>query len=540
MKYSLLKRIVRCAGLVSVSPANVGIAGQARNDVRQVSDDVRQACNDVGGKLKFALLVFFLTGALFSSFAQTTLTIEMALDIAEENNPQLRNSKLNLERTQFLLDAQRAALKSNFSLNVSPFAYSQNRNFDARVAEWFTEKNLASEGTFRVDQPILLTGGSVSLVNRFGWQQREAETVTGLNANKAFFNNLSIRYDQPLFTYNQRKMALERLEYDHENSGISYALQRLNTESRITSQFYNVYMAQNTLAIRHEEFENAKTNFEIIKDKVDLGLSPREELFQAELNLASAESTFETSTVSLENAKDALKQTLGIPMSENIDVVANIVVTTMFVDPVIAIESGLSSRMELRQREINMELADLNMITVKAQNEFKGDLSLSIGISGDDRNFGNIYQTPTQSPRIAVTFNVPIFDWGEKRARIRAQEAAQTIAQLDYETAIVDIELNIRATLRRLNNLRLQIGIAEKNVQNAQQTYELNQIRYREGELTGLQMSQYQVQLSSARTNYISAQIDYKTELLNLKILTLYDFENDSAIVPIRELRIEN
>ena len=490
--------------------------------------------------MKFAFLVFFLTITSSLSFAQLTLTIEQALDIAEENNPQLQNSKLSFERTQFLLEAQRASLKSQFSLSVSPFTYAQTRSFDARFSDWYTNRSLATDGTFRVEQPILFTDGTLSLINRFGWQDSESVVQGVRTPNQAFTNNLSIRFDQPLFTYNRRRMELERLEYDHENSGISYALQRLNTESRITNQFYNVYMAQNNLDISREEFENAKTNFEIINDKVDLGLSPREELFQAELNLASAESSVESSIVSLENAKDAFKQTLGIPIGENVNVSANIVVTPMFVDPEIAIESGISSRMELRQREINIELAELGMITTKAMNEFRGDLSISIGITGDDRNFGNIYQNPTQSPRISVSFNVPIFDWGEKRARIRAQEAAQTIAQLDYENAIVDIELNIRQTLRSLNNLRLQIGIAEKNVENAQLTYELNQIRYREGDLTGLQMSQYQVQLSNARTNFVRAQINYKIELLNLKILTLYDFENDVPIVPIKELKIEN
>jgi outer membrane protein TolC len=331
-------------------------------------------------------------------------------------------------------------------------------------------------------------------------------------------------------------MELDRLEYDHENSGISYALQRLNTESRITNQFYQVFMAQNNLAISLEEFENAKKNYEIIKDKVDADLAAREELYQAEVNLATAESSVQSTTVSMNNAKDALKQTLGMPLGDDIVVMANIMVSPMMVDPEKAIQSGLDSRMELRQREINMELADLQMIQTKAMNEFKGDISLSVGITGDNQRFGNIYENPTQSPRVSISFNVPIFDWGQKKARIKAQEAAQTIAQYDYENQKVSIELDIRQTLRSLDNLRTQILIAEKNVRNAQLTYELNQIRYREGDLTGLQMSQYQTQLSNARTSHVRAQINYKTELLNLKILTLYDFENEKPILPVKNL----
>ena len=491
---------------------------------------------------KFSCFIFVLFGLTFNLHAQMTLTIEHALDIAEENNPQMKNSKLNYERTQFVLEAQRASLKSQFSLILNPFAYSQTRSFDARFSEWYTNKKTASAGTFQVEQPILITDGTISLVNTLGWQDSRSQIWDNRmqqfvdSRNKAFYNDLYLRYNQPIFTYNRRKMALQRLEYDHENSGISYALQRLNTESRITNWFYSVYMAQNNLTIRLEEFENARKNYEIIRDKVDADLSAREELYQAEVNLATAESSVQLAAVTLNDAKDNLKQTLGMPLSNDIVVMATIVVSPMMVDQDIAIQSGLDSRLELRQREINMELAELQMTETKASNEFKGDVSLSIGIAGDNQRFGSIYENPTQSPRVSITFNVPIFDWGQKKARIKAQEATQTIAELDYENQKVDIELNIRKTLRSLDNLRTQILIAEKNVRNAQLTYELNQIRYREGDLTGLQMSQYQTQLSNARTSLVRAQIDYKIELLNLKILTLYDFENGQPILPVKNL----
>ena len=487
-------------------------------------------------KSKIVWFVVFWAGISFFSFAQITLTIEKALEIAEENNPQMQNSKLSYERTQYLLEAQRASLKSQFSMSIDPFSYSQTRSFDNRFSEWYTNKSLSSNGTFRVEQPILLTDGVLALTNRFGWQDSESTTQAGTSINKAFTNNLQLRFDQPIFTYNRRKMELARLEYNHENSGISYALQRLNTESRITSQFYQVYMAQNNLAISKEEYENARQNYEIVKDKVDADLLAREELFQAEVNYATAESSVESSTVTLNNAKDVLKQTLGMPMSEDINVEADIVVIPMNVDPEKAIQSGLLSRMELRQREINMELEELAMITTKASNEFSGNISLSVGITGDNQRFSNIYDNPTQSPRVSISFNIPIFDWGQRRARIQAQKTAQTIAKLDYENTKVDIELAIGQSLRSLANLSTQIGIEEKSVRNTQQTYELYQIRYREGDLTGLQMSQYQTQLSNARTRFVRAQINYKNELLNLKILTLYDFENDRPIVPVREL----
>jgi outer membrane protein TolC len=474
------------------------------------------------------------------SSAQTPITIEEALDIAEENNPTLIRSKLNLERYQLNLVAQRASLKSRFSLSLDPVNYSKTRRFDNRLSQWYTNETLNSSGTFQVSQPILLTDGELSLINTFGWQDNQS-TVEGIdNRNRAFSNDLYLRLTQPIFTYNRRKMELRQIEYDYENAGISYALQRLNTERSITNQFYAVYMAQSNLDISREELENARQSFEIIRNKVEADLSAKEELYQAELNLATAQSSVEERVVALENAKDELKQTLGMPLNENINVTAEITVSPVAVNLEQAVGSGLTSRMELRQREIDSELAELQMIQTKGLNEFKGDVSLSVGIIGDHEKLNNIYDNPTQNPRVAISFTAPIFDWGEKKARVKAQKAAQTIAKLEHENQKIDIELNIRQVWRRLENLRTQIDIAEKNVRNAQLTYDINLTRYREGDLTGMEISQFQTQLSNKKITYSQTLINYKIELLNLKILALYDFEKDRPIVPVKELKNES
>lgn len=486
---------------------------------------------------KIILVAAVFLGLASPSYGQIALTIDKALDIAEENSPSLRRSHMNLERYQFNLIAQKASLKSKFSLNLDPVSYNKNRRFDNRLSQWYTNETFSTSGTFQIDQPILWTDGVLSLINRFGWQDNNSVIDGEKNSNKAFSNDLYLQLSQPIFTYNKRKMELKQIEYDYENAHISYALQRLNTEKDITNQFYSVYMAQSNLAVSKEEFENAQQSYEIIKNKVEADLAARDELFQAELNLATARSSVEERQVALENAKDQLKQTLGMPLSDDVMVFTDIMVEPVDINVEQAISHGLQSRLELRQREIESAQLDFEMIKTKALNEFKGDISLSFGLIGDNRNLNRIYDNPTQNPRVAISFTVPIFDWGEKKARIRAQETAQKINELEFHEEKVDIELNIRQVWRSLENLRSQIKIAEQNVKNAQLTYDLNQTRYREGDLTGMEMSQFQTQLSNKKITYTQTLINYKIELLNLKILSLYDFEKNEPIVPMQDIQ---
>ena len=69
-------------------------------------------------------------------------------------------------------------------------------------------------------------------------------------------------------------------------------------------------------------------------------------------------------------------------------------------------------------------------------------------------------------------------------------------------------------------------------MKNAQLTYEVNEERYKNGDLTGMDLNLYQTQLSEQKMSLTTALIDYKLELLNMKIQTLWDFEEDMSYFP--------
>lgn len=477
-----------------------------------------------------SLLLITVTLFVPKAHAQEILTLERAFQVAESKSPDLQRSLLNLERFQKTLEAQRSALKSRFSLDVSPVGFSRNRRFDSRVSQWYTNENFQSSALFSVQQPILLTDGTISLTNEFGWQSSFSD-ANDLRS-QVFYNNLYLNLNQPLFTYNRQKLQLKELELNYENANLSYAMQRLNMERSVTQFFYNVYMSQMNLNIAREELKNTQNSFNIIKNKVDAGLAAMEELYQAQLNLATSESSVQNREVAFENAKDQLKLYLGMDLYTDFSILADVSMREVPVDLEKAIETGLASRMELRQREIDMESSQFDLIRTKSQNEFRGDVNLRLGISGDDRNLGKIMEAPTNSPSVGISFNIPLFDWGEKKARIAAQEATIETQKLNFTDQQNQIIIGIRQAYRNLQNQLNQIGIAEQSQSNAEMTYEINLERYENGDLTGMDLNLYQTQLSERKIAYAQALINYKIELLNLKIQSLFDFENNTPVIP--------
>jgi outer membrane protein TolC len=328
-------------------------------------------------------------------------------------------------------------------------------------------------------------------------------------------------------------MQLKQLQLALENAQLSYAMQLLALEKSVTQAFYYVYQQQQSLDISNQAYQNMQKSYEVSKNKVDAGISPREEMFQAELNLATTKSDFENKQVSLENAKDDFKLLIGMSLYEDLRVLPNIAVDTVAIDVSFAIDNGLANRMELRQRKIDIENSQFDLIQTKSLNEFKGSLGLSLGLFGDNEKFKDVYANPTDNETVSLSLTIPLWDWGERKSRIKASEASIETANIIYLEEQNDIIIGIRKVYRNLLNLQNQIEISKQSVINAQLTYDLNLEKYKNGDLTGMDLNIYQNQLSEKQLAFTNSLISYKLELLNLKIQTLYDFEKKKPVSPV-------
>ena len=59
--------------------------------------------------------------------------------------------------------------------------------------------------------------------------------------------------------------------------------------------------------------------------------------------------------------------------------------------------------MELRQRKIDIENSQFDLIQTKALNEFKGNLGLSLGLFGDNQKFSDVYDNESRTDNEEVS-----------------------------------------------------------------------------------------------------------------------------------------
>ena len=84
------------------------------------------------------IVLLFFQFSLLNAQEKLSMTFEDALDLAKQNSPEIRQARYALERSQELLNAQEASLKSRFGLSLEPFFYNHQSEFNTLFSTWNT------------------------------------------------------------------------------------------------------------------------------------------------------------------------------------------------------------------------------------------------------------------------------------------------------------------------------------------------------------------------------------------------------------------
>jgi outer membrane protein TolC len=477
----------------------------------------------------------FLAGGLAFLFrlplpATEILTLDKALEFAFRNSPSIQEAAFRLQTSAENLKAQQAGLKSQFSITLNPISISDTRTFSDLTSSYNTQSITKTAASFSVRQPIKWTDGTLTITDSFNWQESSSSFVGGAKAG-AYSNSLYLKFSQPLFTYNRTTMQIRELELSLENAQLNYDLQKLSIERQVTQQFLNLYYDRESVKIAQEQFKNADEQLKIMESKVQAGISAQGELYEADLTRLNSQSDLENKQITYENAMDSFKILVGMQLDRDIEILTDIRKHLVDVDLQKAMAHGLENRMELRQKDISIQTALDDLIQAGAQNEFKAQVDLTLGLTGVNQAFKNIYDSANVDQVVALTLNIPVFDWGQKKHVLAASQAQVDTQRLSLDEQKNQIQLDVRQAYRNLQNQKLQIEIAEKNTKNAQLTYDINLEQYKSGDLSSKDMQFYQQQLSTQKLSQVSALINYKLALLDIKIRSLWDFENNISVV---------
>lgn len=489
--------------------------------------------------------IYIILGILFLSLATHAetylLTLQESIDLAKEKSFTMRNLQENLKIAEYNLKSATSSLKTHIDLSLTMPEFNQTvRTWDDTTGvSFYSIKRMDYGGMVTVNQP-LITNGNIY------WE-------TSLNSYDDYYSrdrsatfNTRLRLRQPidaLYGYNAIRSSLKSARLDFERTSKSLRREELNLEYRVSSSYYNLLSLQRSTEIALLDYERQTEANEIAQNKYASGLIREVDALQMEVDLAEAQNSYEMALINQESAINSFKELLGIELSDSIILKDELKYNVVTIDVDEAVKYALKNRTELRERDIAIEQQEMSIRQRKAEGMVRGYFDAYVqktGTNMDDMSttYGHTIQQSTidfmNRPinyGVGLTVSVPLLDWGENKAKVRAAEARQRQNYLAKEELERSIETEIRNAVAQLNNNLKRLQLLEKNVVVAEKSFSITLRRFADGDIDSQTLALERNRLNSAYRNHLGAYIAYQLSLADIVRKTLYDFERGEPVM---------
>ncbi|MDC0584233.1 TolC family protein [Bacteroidales bacterium] len=474
-------------------------------------------------KILLSLIVFFITHNVFSQKDSITiLSYTQVIELALMQSPEALKNKTRKENSYWAWKSFKAGYLPKFSLESYLPSYSKsirrwtNSDGSDRTA---MQERITPIATLSGEQLIGATGGTIRLSSHL------KPTINySTNTENYELNAFDITYYQPILSFNRHKwdkkiQDLKLLEADKD-----YFLNMEQTAITATQFYFDLMIAQINLEISKLNLANNDTIFKIAKGRYDLGKIAENELLQIELQFLKSQQSLDQASMDIENYQLKLKNFIAIKDSKKIILLLPEVLLKTNINYQLALEKAKLNNPDVIQFERQRLEAQKNLKKAKTENGFNANLRLNYGYSGTADHMYELDNNIDPANTITAGLEIPILDWGRRKASINQAKANQRLTEYTVEQNIVNFEQEIFTQLNTFQIQKSQVDIAKKADIIGQKRYESAKNRYLIGNITITDMNIATTEKDAARISYIRALKNYWISYYSIRKLTLYDF----------------
>jgi len=487
------------------------------------------------------LLMTILLMSCCNAFAQQThrLTLDKSIEIAKEKSYTMLILREDVRIAEYNLKSATSRLKTHVSMTLSlpEFSNTVQQKADS-TGIFFPVKKLTWSSGLTINQPLPTDGNIFIQSGLSSYQDFFAGTRSG-------YLNTRIGFQQPLdalYGYNEIRSNLKTYRLQYERSNKQLKRTELELVYNVSAAFYQLLSLQKSTEIALLDLNRQQEASKISKNKYAAGLIREVDDLQMEVDLAAAQSAYDMALLSQNEANRSFLELLGIDLNDSVILDSSMDYQPVAVDEQRAVELALANRLEIRESEIVQEIQKIAIKRQKASGMIRGNLNAyfeKAGLASPSGaynlagtitdSYGDFLNRP-YSYGVGFTITVPIFDWGENRALVRAAQAnlkeieyQRTQTERNIETEVRNLVNKISTNLKRLQNL-------EKNVAVAEKSFAITLQRYTDGDIDSQSLALERNRLNTAYSSHLDAYITYQLSLANLMRQTYFNFLTGEGI----------
>jgi outer membrane protein TolC len=357
-------------------------------------------------------------------------------------------------------------------------------------------------------QNIGLTGGQVvvgSQVQRFDDFARQEKRYN----NQPFTLGLT----QPLGYFNALRWDRRIAPLLYQESQRQYLEAREAIAQRVTELFFDVLLQQVNAAVAGQNAQATAELLRVGREKYALGRLSQSDLLQLELNLLDAQQAQTQARLDAETATVSLRTYCALPAEPT-------AATTEAALPPLAVPApapalavvpaeALSQAQQHRAATLAFARRQLQAARDVAQARgttgFLATLTANLGYVNQAPGLRESYLALQNQQQVALSFVLPLVDWGRRRATIRTAELARDQTQAAVSQDERAFEQTILTQAAQVPALAGQARLAARADTLAQRRYAITRATYEAGRLSLTDLTLASAAKDLARRSYILA-----------------------------------
>lgn len=274
---------------------------------------------------------------------------------------------------------------------------------------------------------------------------------------------------------------------------------QISLVSQVSQAWLDYAFAQANLNLAEQTLKAQLDSYNLNKKRFDVGIDSEVPLRQAQISVETARNDVASYKTQVSQAQNLLNLLAGQNVPQQL--LPNQAVKMISTETTFA--TGLSSdllnnRPDLKATEYQLRAAGANIGAAKARMFPTISLTGSAGYASTELK--DLFKSGGFAWSVGPSIDLPIFDWGTRKANIKISETEQQIALADYEKAIQSAFREVNDALAAHAHIDERLAAQRRLVSATETTYKLSTARFRAG------IDSYLTVLDAQRSAYAAQQ----------------------------------
>ena len=307
--------------------------------------------------------------------------------------------------------------------------------------------------------------------------------------------------------------------------GVEMALEsarssKINLINQVKSYYYTMLYARETFQVLEQNYNNAKLNYENVKNRFDVGRASEFELLRAEVNMKNQKPNVTAAESSIRLATLTLKVLIGVDVDEPIifdgslkDYENEILNASI---PRLA-DLSLENNSSMKQMELNaqqlqksLEITQVSSLPSLFASGSYNYIGMGDGMNPSDYNW-NPYAM------VGLSLSIPLVSWVTTNYKVKSTRLSLESIKDQQAELEQNLRISLNNTIVNLENAIEDLQSNKETVSQAHRAYEISQKQYEIGACTWLDMNASEVALINSNLAYLQSLYKYLTAAAELE-----------------------